>query len=212
VTFNAVIFLAELFDEPVPTAGDNHATDDPLFPPDLLAATVRWVNPANGDDHDHDDHEYGDDTGPRWDDLPDAAEVPGCPNCPRLMSWQDALGRWRCGSCDSPERSRRLADRADRLRHMAAVRATVAGLAAEGGGSFPQAIADVPNGNNHIQRQSLDTALDHRIIADLMAICPRCGTAQVLPELRAMTGGACWSCHVRAVPRGKGHILPDRRS
>ena len=167
---------------------------------ELLAILQAEAVPP-GDDREHDD------AGPGWDDLQDAAEIPGCPTCPRLTTWQDALGRWRCGTCDPSERSRRLADRVDRLRHLAAVRAAVT----KGSGSFPQTIADAPFGNGQITTQSLATP-DPRIIADPVAMCPRCRSVRVLPELRTMTGGWCWSCHLATVPGGEGDILPARRS
>ena len=205
MTFNAAEFLAGLFDETEHPAGDAHAAVDPRFPPDPLAAmapaSMRSVDPAGDGDHDHDLRNVA---GQRWDDLPNAAEVPGCPTCLRLMTWQDGGGQWRCGTCDPPTRSRRLADRADRLRHLAA--------AADGSRSHLRLSTTVPDGNSHISRQSLGTAPDRRIIADPVTMCLRCGTARVLPELRTMTGGVCWSCYLAAAPRGRGDILPARRS
>ena len=35
------------------------------------------------------------------------------------------------------------------------------------------------------------------ILAAPVVMCPRCGSARVLPELQAMTGGLCWGCYVR---------------
>jgi TubC N-terminal docking domain len=32
------------------------------------------------------------------------------------------------------------------------------------------------------------------IRATPLAVCPRCSSRPVLPELRAMTGGLCWTC------------------
>jgi hypothetical protein len=61
-------------------------------------------------------------------DLPeavplDALPLPGlaCPRCGSLESWQDALGRQRCGHCegDTLGRALKLAERATRLRTQA---------------------------------------------------------------------------------------------
>lgn len=195
MTFNVIDFLTGLFDEAAAPASIDHATADPLFPLDLLAvlrsATVLWVGP---DDDDHDA-----DTGPRWNDAVDAAEVSSCPTCPRLMTWQDALGRWRCLTCDPPTRSRRLADRADRLRHLAALQ----GSCGEEQRGLP---ANDLYGNSRYIAPNIATQADSRIIADPVTICPRCESGRVLRELQAMTGGVCWSCHLAAAPTEKGDI------
>jgi hypothetical protein len=75
-----------------------------------------------------------------------------------------------------------------------AVRATVTLPVAVGGGSSQAITTDAPYGNS---RNSGHTCLpDPRIIADPVVLCPRCGDVRVLPELRAITGGICWPCHL----------------
>ncbi len=55
----------------------------------------------------------------RFDDLPEPG--PACAVCGSLESWQDAIGRQRCGRCDAGilDKARELADMAKRLRQQA---------------------------------------------------------------------------------------------
>lgn len=131
------------------------------------------------------------DAAPRWDDLQDVATVPGCPTCGRLMTWQDGRDRVRCPSCDPPDRSRRLADRADRLRQLAAVRAAKRG-------TVPDAHDDAQPMRRLIGVEYPPIASpqpDPAIIAAPVTICPRCRSARLLPELRDLAGGLCWTCY-----------------
>jgi hypothetical protein len=54
---------------------------------------------------------------------------------------------------------------------------------------------------------------DPRIIGEPVTLCPRCGSARVLPELRDLAGGLCWTCYAAhgrmQRPPGDGHTPRD---
>lgn len=112
---NASEYLSGLFGPAAAPSPEPAVALDRLaseFPADVLAAcrvaTVRW--------------EHGD--GPQPEALDaggwpvGAIEPEPCPTCPRLLTWQDVGGRWRCEACDADAlaRSQRLADAAARSR------------------------------------------------------------------------------------------------
>lgn len=55
-----------------------------------------------------------DSPGGRWDDCPEWPEP--CPRCNRVLVWWDLRGQTHCLTCDPPDKARRMAQVAARLR------------------------------------------------------------------------------------------------
>lgn len=123
---NAADYLTDLFGSkpdapsPEPAAADLVAPDNPATPADRTADALE---PIDVPDHaaQPDALDFGPDGWPAGSIDPEP-----CPTCPRLRTWQDVGGRWRCERCDGEQlgRSTRWADAAARARQQQPARHT----------------------------------------------------------------------------------------
>ena len=201
MTFNATDFLAGLFDDdaaaPAAPANSAHAGRSPRSARGTRRRSPISARPAGGPAvrtvrwADADDLQPERSTRNRTPALGGMTcrtrpRCPSCPTCPRVMTWQDGSGRWRCGTCDPPERSRRWAERAERRRLVAAVWAA----AARADSIFRQN-ANGPAGRSPIARPAADCRPpgprsphhrgpgDNRALgADRPGCCPSCGPSR----------------------------------